>query len=249
MLWTLLFRVGNLRLGLGSVSLMVFKGGSFKDCSGFGPFSRFIADLGCWIITSSFCGTFKIIPTSISRIVPDHRYWQFHYVHNCHFGFKIKDGQFLTHFKVKNSLLYLEIALWKISFGLWNYPWAESLSLNVDDCSKSSFRFPSSPSSEFCDEMVELLSSVSISLSLWSLVVKCLLFKKGQNVEVQVFFTINKKSTFFVQFCSNFQGLTRPWIDQSLKVWAKLDKNCRFFINGEKNLHFYILTFLKQQTF
>ena len=56
---------------------------------------------------------------------------------------------------------------------------------------------------------------------------KCLLFKKGQNVEVQIFFIINKKFTFFVQ----------------------LDKNCRFFINGEKNLHFYILTFLKQQTF
>ena len=101
-LWTLLFRVGNLRLGLGSVSLMVFKGGSFKDCSGFGPFSRFIADLGCWIITSSFCGTFKIIPTSISRIVPDHRYWQFHQV--CHIDFKIEDGQSFTHFRVKQII-------------------------------------------------------------------------------------------------------------------------------------------------
>ena len=37
--------------------------------------------------------------------------------------------------------------------------------------------------------------------------IKCLLFKKGQNVEVQVFFTINKKSTIFVRFYSNFQGL------------------------------------------
>ena len=77
---------------------------------------------------------------------------------------------------------------------------------------------------------------------------KCLLFKKGQNLEVQVFF-INKKYTIFVQFCSNFQGLIRPWVGQSLKVWAKSDKNCRFFINGEKNLHCYILTFLIQQTF
>ena len=78
---------------------------------------------------------------------------------------------------------------------------------------------------------------------------KCLLFKKGQNVEVQVFFTINKKSTIFVQFCSNFQELIYPWAGQTLKVWAKSVKKCRFFINGEKNLHFYILTFLKQQTF
>ena len=36
---------------------------------------------------------------------------------------------------------------------------------------------------------------------------------------------------------------------QTLKVLAKSDKKCRFFINGEKNLHFYILTSLKQQTF
>ena len=78
---------------------------------------------------------------------------------------------------------------------------------------------------------------------------KSLLLKKGQNVEVQIFFTINKTSTIFVQFCSNFQDLFYPWVDQSLKVWVKSDKNCRFFVNGEKNLHFYILTFLKQQTF
>ena len=72
------------------------------------------------------------------------------------------------------------------------------------------------------------------------------MFKKGQNVALQIFFTINEKSTILVQFCSNFQGLTRPWVDQSLKVWAKSDKNCKFFINGEKNLHCYILTFLIQ---
>ena len=75
--------------------------------------------------------------------------------------------------------------------------------------------------------------------------IKCLLFKKGQNVEVQVFFTIYKKSTIFVRFYSNFQGLIYPWAGQTLKVWAKLDKNCGFFVNGEENLHFYILTFLK----
>ena len=73
------------------------------------------------------------------------------------------------------------------------------------------------------------------------------MIKKGQNVEVQIFFTINEKSTIFVQFCSNFQGLTNPWVWQSLKVWAKSDKKCRFLIYGERNLHFYILTFLKQQ--
>ena len=47
---------------------------------------------------------------------------------------------------------------------------------------------------------------------------KCLLFKKGQNVEVQVFFTINKKSTIFVQFCSNFQGLIYPLACQTLEI-------------------------------
>jgi len=43
---------------------------------------------------------------------------------------------------------------------------------------------------------------------------------------------IYKKSTIFVQFCSNFEDLTYPLKDQSLKVWAKSDKNCGFFINS-----------------
>ena len=91
---------------------------------------------------------------------------------------------------------------------------------------------------------------ISLALDQYlAFVLKCLLLKKGQNVEVQILFTINKTSTIFVQFCSNFQDLFYPWVDQSLKVWVKSDKNCRFFVNGEKNLHFYILTFLKQQTF
>ena len=48
--------------------------------------------------------------------------------------------------------------------------------------------------------------------------VKCLMFKKGQNVEVQVFSPNIKNLHFFVRFCSNFQGLNCPWVDQSLKV-------------------------------
>ena len=45
-------------------------------------------------------------------------------------------------------------------------------------------------------------------------------------------YAMNEKSTIFVQFCSNFERLTNPLDDQSMKVWAKSDKNCGFFING-----------------
>ena len=62
-------------------------------------------------------------------------------------------------------------------------------------------------------------------------------------------FTINKKSTIFFQFCSNFQRLIYPWVDQSLKVWAKSDKNCGFFINGEfsDTISFYLNLFCVPQ--
>ena len=43
---------------------------------------------------------------------------------------------------------------------------------------------------------------------------------------------INEKSTILVQFCSYFQGLTASWVGKFLKVWAKLDNNCGFFINN-----------------
>ena len=45
-------------------------------------------------------------------------------------------------------------------------------------------------------------------------------------------YAINEKVTIFIWFCSNFQKLIIPWVGQYLKVWTKLDKNCRFFMNG-----------------
>ena len=48
---------------------------------------------------------------------------------------------------------------------------------------------------------------------------KCLMFKKDQNVEVQVFFTINKKSTIFGRFYSN-QGQDKPWKFE--ENWTKI---------------------------
>ena len=62
---------------------------------------------------------------------------------------------------------------------------------------------------------------------------------------MQIFFTINEKSTIFVQFCSNFEDLTYPLKDQSLKVWAKSDKNCGFFVNS---IFFWIFHFFMNRS-
>ena len=48
--------------------------------------------------------------------------------------------------------------------------------------------------------------------------------------EISIFNAMNEKSTIFVQSSLNFQKLTAPWMDQSLKVWVKLDQNCECFI-------------------
>ena len=49
--------------------------------------------------------------------------------------------------------------------------------------------------------------------------------------EIATFYAIDEKFRIFVQFSLNFQGMTAPWMGQSLKVWAKLIKNCGFFID------------------
>ena len=46
------------------------------------------------------------------------------------------------------------------------------------------------------------------------------------------FNAFDEKSTIFGQISWNFQELTHQWCGQSLKVWAKLVKNCGFFINS-----------------
>ena len=66
------------------------------------------------------------------------------------------------------------------------------------------------------------------------MLLKCLMFKNGRYVEVQVFFTINKKSTIFVRFCSNFQRLQLVMSELNPESLSKIGQNCRFFINGEK---------------
>ena len=48
---------------------------------------------------------------------------------------------------------------------------------------------------------------------------------------------LNEKSTIFVQFCSNFQGLTHPI---SLKVWAKMHENCGLFTNSIESWNFQL---------
>ena len=44
---------------------------------------------------------------------------------------------------------------------------------------------------------------------------------------------INEKSTILVQFWWNFIKCSQKWGSQLDKVWARLDQNCRFFINSQ----------------
>ena len=57
-----------------------------------------------------------------------------------------------------------------------------------------------------------------LSLKNVTKLLRCSLQTWAPQCEISTFNAINEKSTIFVQFSSNFQGLTTPWMDQSLKV-------------------------------
>ena len=56
--------------------------------------------------------------------------------------------------------------------------------------------------------------------------------------EILTYNAINEKSSILVQLYSNFQRLIHLRCGQSIKVCAKLDKDCGFFINGIESWNF-----------
>ena len=55
--------------------------------------------------------------------------------------------------------------------------------------------------------------------------------KMQPNLDFRLLNPTIKTFTILLQFYSNFQEMTHPRSSQSLKVWGKLIKNCRFFIS------------------